>query len=535
MIKYFYKNLKLKKAFIAYIFLNIIINITGLIIPIFFAEYLDKLIKLKTINTLVELSIMFISITVLEIIISFIIMKLDIELQTNTKLNMLENITLRLHNIPIKYYTHNSTTSIIQAVNTDIDKITKFSFNFFISMTLNSISLVFSILYLSKIEMKLLLTSIIFSIINFIIYNTNKTKLYESNKTLIENQNIFFESSIDSLKDIRTIKINNLSKNKIDNLTTSFFYLKSSLKIKSLLEFNLRTLNTLLKIVSTVYLYITCGILFIKGNITIGTFTVISTYFNKVFMSLNYFSDIYKDYKVNQTHFDRLSKIIKEDLEIYGTEELLDRINNITIKNLSFSYKDNFVLKNFNMKISPGITLIKGENGSGKSTLVDLIIGLYPNDYKGKILYNNMEISDLNIYAFRENKISYCQQKSRIDKFFIDEILKNSTNKEKQVFHINYDKLCNLQTNNEIINRSGGEVQKILINKVFLRDTDIIILDEPTSYLDLDGVKKLVSYLKRIRYEKIIIIVSHENLFDDISDQIINLKKLTSRSNNAIH
>ena len=75
------------------------------------------------------------------------------------------------------------------------------------------------------------------------------------------------------------------------------------------------------------------------------------------------------------------------------------------------------------------------------------------------------------------------------------------------------------------INLSGGEKQKLSLIRTFLKNTDLIILDEPTNALDVFTKEKLVKYLDSLKKDRIIVIITHDRELFDIGDEVIEIKK----------
>jgi len=80
--------------------------------------------------------------------------------------------------------------------------------------------------------------------------------------------------------------------------------------------------------------------------------------------------------------------------------------------------------------------------------------------------------------------------------------------------------------NEKSSNISGGEKQKISILRELLKNPEVLIFDEPTSALDSLSKIKLINYLQEIKTDKIIIIISHDEIIKNICDKIINIKQL---------
>lgn len=160
-------------------------------------------------------------------------------------------------------------------------------------------------------------------------------------------------------------------------------------------------------------------------------------------------------------------------------------------------------------------------------------MNLYPNRYSGTILYNGININKLQTNEIRQKKISYIGQ----DDFLIEDTVLNNlficdfSKKEEELYEL-FKKfgLVNNQSEFEYLlkkpinetNLSGGEIKKICIIRGLIKDSEILIMDEPTNSLDLNMKRLMKDLLKKYKNNKIIIIVSHE-IIDDVTDETIHL------------
>lgn len=205
----------------------------------------------------------------------------------------------------------------------------------------------------------------------------------------------------------------------------------------------------------------------------------------------------------------------------------------MAVKFVDVEYKN--IFKNLNLEIKENqITTIVGKNGSGKTSFLNLIYGL-DLDFDGKIDIEGNNINNKTktkeVEIFRKN-IFYLSQDYKNQLFNInvfEDIKYGSSN-------CNNDKLEELlkrfNLNNEILKKnyfelSDGEIKKILIISMLIRDNKIILLDDPTSGLDQKSITTLIKLLKKEkRNEKIIIIASQDAEFLlNISDRIITFDK----------
>ena len=191
----------------------------------------------------------------------------------------------------------------------------------------------------------------------------------------------------------------------------------------------------------------------------------------------------------------------------------------------SFDFK---VLDKINLEFKPGnIYVLKGKSGSGKTTLLNLISGL-DSDYTGSIYINDKKLKNLKkdeITNYRNN-IGYMRQECLLYRNLtvLDNLLLIENNKDKII------DLCKKFNIDEIINKypyeiSGGERERVSLIRALLNDNKILLLDEPSANLDKDNFENFVKYLKKIDIsDKIIIISTHENIYDDIASVIINIE-----------
>lgn len=167
---------------------------------------------------------------------------------------------------------------------------------------------------------------------------------------------------------------------------------------------------------------------------------------------------------------------------------------------------------NINLKIdeldfsNTGIYFLKGNNGSGKTSIIE------------KILKEN-KVSDLNDSL--ENSISYYSQKQYIYNISVDKYI-DVLDKEKLSYYLELFDIKHL--NGPIDKLSGGELTKLKILRTILKDTSIIIFDEPTNNLDKKSVLVLKNILEEIRKEKTIILISHDERLDIEYDYIYEIK-----------
>lgn len=271
----------------------------------------------------------------------------------------------------------------------------------------------------------------------------------------------------------------------------------------------------------------------IHGKMMIGTTVAYINSLSKIQGNINNFlnsiSQIYNDTLFVEQFFF-LKDLEFEDMNNKGI--IIDEIKEIRIENLYYKYEntDNYILKDVSitMKKEDLIGII-GENGSGKTTFIKLICGFYDN-YEGKIFINNIELRHINKSSIREkmgvvfqdfNKYEFTLRENigfgnltKIeDDSAISRVLNEVGIKDKvEGFERYIDSQMGKWFNGEEL--SMGQWQRIALARAFIRDSDILILDEPTSSLDPISERDVFTLLKSKSKSTITIIITHrlENL-----------------------
>ncbi|MGP1419117.1 MAG: ATP-binding cassette domain-containing protein [Sphaerochaetaceae bacterium] len=243
---------------------------------------------------------------------------------------------------------------------------------------------------------------------------------------------------------------------------------------------------------------------------------------------------IKKSVQETKVSYERLDSIMSIPVETVGNIEL-SRIETICTKSLSLSENGKAIVFGLNACFETGhIYSIRGLNGSGKSTFINLLMGLYMDEYEGEILINNLPLKEVNMYSIRQRNMGVFEQNPVL---FEDTIAYNvhlnqeacDTDIIKQVIDVLglRDFLYNLPKGLDTVlyenaaNISGGEKQKIALLRAIIKNPDVLMLDEPTSDLDDITTRRLIEYLKSIKGDKIIIIVSHDDEVAQIADKTI--------------
>jgi len=179
------------------------------------------------------------------------------------------------------------------------------------------------------------------------------------------------------------------------------------------------------------------------------------------------------------------------------------------------------------------ITLIKGFSGIGKTTILDSFSGFSKENIWKLKLKNSTKIFCIKNQSIINKLITYCPQETKLFEISLLDNIKLGINiSDEKIFNlmemlnINYllnDREYDKQISLTINKFSGGEVQRIGLIRSFLRENEIEVYDEPTTYLDDQSAALVIEMIKKRSKDKIILIASHDPRFMKISDNIIHL------------
>lgn len=208
-----------------------------------------------------------------------------------------------------------------------------------------------------------------------------------------------------------------------------------------------------------------------------------------------------------------------------------EALRDFEINGLNFAYPDSpvKVLHNINLKLpTKGLVLVKGISGSGKSTLLKLCTGsLFAQEGSISVNGKSNEWSHqwLRVNSSYMNQFPFIFDGTLRYNVFLD--LKNTS---EDVYPEFLDKILakkedrwQAQLSHNGKQLSGGEKQLVTLARMMLHPRPIAILDEPTANLDEDTVGIIIPQIMKLAENKLVIVASHEKMFDAVADSIINL------------
>ncbi|WP_330111528.1 ABC transporter ATP-binding protein [Cetobacterium somerae] len=489
--------------------------------PLLIKNLIDDALPSKNIDLLLKFSIILIILYILRLFFA-------VNSQANGKLmgskikqSMRNDLLKKLLNQPSEFFKKNQSGDLISRVINDLDSVSTLCHRGLEDFIFSVITIIASIFIMIDFDLKLsLITLFPLPLTLIFVYKENK-KMKAGHRSVRKNSGLLSANLHDILRTISFLK---------DNYLEGYAQKRFLEKNDTLLESEKKNMIPSSLIVSGVTFYsnitqliiiLAGGYLYIKDGVTMGiilSFLLLVDRFRLRIMRMVGLVDIYQK---GISGVNRFTEIINLNNRMDGDIPLIEPITSIEFKNIGFSYDEKSILQNFNLKIEKGekIALV-GESGIGKSTTASLLKrALLPTN--GEILINNIPLNKITFKTYLERLGIVDQSDYIINGSLINNItlVKENCTEEELNFAIEksyvyeiFDKFP--QEENTIIGEGGvhvssGQRQKIAMARLFLKNPDLILLDEATNALDIINEKSILKNIKEEYNDRIVIAITH--------------------------
>lgn len=305
--------------------------------------------------------------------------------------------------------------------------------------------------------------------------------------------------------------------------------------IKGIADWAEAPINGILSLIQTVIVLLSGVYLVSRDIISINQWIAYYLYVDMMYAVLASGIYNYIDIKRSQGTTARIAELLEVEEEEYIGSQTMEKDNrDINFNNVSFGYDKKQVLKDINLNIPYGkTTAIIGESGGGKTTMLSLILRFY-KPIEGTITMGNTSIDDLNLDAWR-GLFSYVSQDSPllsgsvrdniiygVDREVSDEELIKVSRQANALEFINeFPNGFDSEVGEGGSKLSGGQRQRVSIARAMLRDSDILLLDEPTANLDNQAEKSIQEAMNNLLKGRTSIIIAHDLSTIKHADQIV--------------
>lgn len=514
------------------VFIYLIIGLFNAFMVSFKADYFQKVIDALAEHTLspyrviIYGSVLFIG-YLMNYVDEYPAKKLEHGIFLDFKLMGLEKIS----RISYQEYQKLGTGKLVQRIENGADAGKGVVFDFWFAVIRNLVpTVLFSILFIWKIDKRITIILLLGYIIIFFVTNLLLRFLYQMKERILNNEEELNRFLVRGFMEMVVFRMARQFPNELRKAQGAKKEIVDTKVKMNMIHEAFFTIFALLvaclDIAVLVYAWQT-------KNLSVGSVVALITLIDNAYTPIAIFNVIYVQYKLNRAAFFKY----EEFLDMQDDEQLSHGMvpetfsGKISVRKLSFWYGERQILNHISFEIQPGdkIALV-GETGSGKSTMIKLLTGLLKYD-EGEILLDGENLANISLEALY-GRMTYLSQEAPVfdgtvkenivfDRSIPDTEVKNVLERVELLSLI--DKLPNgidTQIGEKASSLSGGERQRLALSRIWFQDSDIVIFDEAASALDnlTEGVvmKRILDYLSDITVLAIVHRFTNIQYFDRI-------------------
>jgi subfamily B ATP-binding cassette protein HlyB/CyaB len=522
---WFYNQIMNYKKIVGEILLaSFVVQLFGLVTPLFTQVILDKVLVHQSISTLNVIAVAFSAVIVFELLLNFVRNYIFIHTTSKIDSKLGSKLFFHLISLPLVYFENRKVGNIIARVR-ELDQIREFIANKSITVILDVLfSFVFVIMmFMYSVKLTLIAVGFVFIIgmLYFFITPELRRRLEEKFQMGAQS-NSYLVESVTGMQTVKSLAIEGSMQKKWEGYLSS--YVQSGFKLTNLSN-TLSSLSTLLqKLMTLSILYFGVGLV-IEQQLSVGQLIAFQMFANQFSNPILRLVGLWNEFQQTLLSVDRLGDILNSPTENVNKKAItLPRVNgDVRFENVSFKYNPNApqVLNRFTLDVKAGESIgLVGRSGSGKSTLTKLIQRLYIAN-EGAIFIDGVDIRHMNPSWLRQN----------IGVVLQDNYLFSGTIKENIEFALpgspmaNIIRAARIAGADEFISEmpegydtivgergsslSGGQKQRIAIARALISNPKVLIFDEATSALDYESEKIIQNNMNAIKQGRTMFIVAH--------------------------
>jgi subfamily B ATP-binding cassette protein MsbA len=509
-------------------------------------DYIAYYVKQFSTEYGVQYGLMF---TVSIVLITFLLKNLSnyLALQHLTKVkngvlrDLREKMFAKIVSLPVSYYSEKRKGDVMARMLGDVNEVQNSFFMILELIVKEPLTIVFSLIAMVSISWKLTVFVFIFiPISGLVISKIGKSLKGKSTKAQQENGYLISitEETLTGLKVVKSYNAENFFTKTFNDSINRLYKLTNSIAKKNNLASPLSEFMGILVI--GVLLVYGGNLVLVEGSLKGSDFIAYIGLAYNILTPAKAISKASYQVKNGLAAAERVFEVLEVENTITDKEnatDLNDFKNEIQLKNITFAYDDEAVLKNFSLTIPKGKTVaLVGQSGSGKSTIANLLTRFYEVN-QGEILIDNHNVKDITMQSLRgltglvtQDSIMFngtIKDNIRLGKLDAtdDEII--SALKVANAYEFVKDLPNGIETNigdsgNKL---SGGQKQRLSIARAVLKNPPIMILDEATSALDTESEKFVQVALENMMQNRTSVVIAHRLSTIQKADVIVVMQK----------
>lgn len=432
----------------------------------------------------------------------------------------------QVQRLSLTYHDHNQSGDLISRVTTDIDSVQSFIVSGMLTMLVDIITVIGMIGVMFYLNWQLTLVAMAVVPVLFGIVYTYTRKVKKASRNVRKHESKLLSVVQEVLGSVRVVKAFAREEYELHRLEGESLETVEAALAARRLKAKLVPLVTIVTGIGT------CLVLYFGGKMALGASAMSA---GSIYLFITYIRNMYKpmqdiskgmdSYSKADIGYERIQEILTTDNEMHdipGAKPMPPIKGQIDMENVSFGYNENEpVLHDINLHVAPGtMVALVGPTGSGKSTLANLVARFY-DPTSGVVKIDGIDIKTVQQESLRE-QISFVLQDTVL---FTGTIWDNIAYGNPDASHQEIVKAAEAANAMEFIERlpekfnavvgergltlSGGQRQRIAIARAIVRNTPLLILDEPSSGLDAASEELVFEALDRLMKNKTSIVIAH--------------------------
>src|SRR6266545_3126840 len=440
-------------------------------------------------------------------------------------LDLRQTLYHHIQRLSLAFYDRTKIGDLISRVTTDVDAIQNFVSTALLGIVAPSVTLVGMLAVMFYFNWRFTLIALSVAPILFLQVYTLTRRIKQATRDLRKKESEIVSVVAESLSSIRVVKAfarEDYEEKRLDRESRAS--MEIALRARSI-KARLSPVVEVIVAVGTAIVLWYGARLAIEGELTAGALVVFLLYLGKMYKpmrDLSKMADVVSKAMVGAERIKEVIQTEREARDLPGARPAPEFEGEVTFDRVTFGYQDESpVLKDVSLTIKPGqFVALVGPTGGGKSTLAGLIPRFY-DPQSGRVKIDGTDVRNFTVKSLRQ-QISFVLQETLL---FHAPVWQNIAYGKPEATRDEIIRAAKLANADEFIERmpqgyetvigergatlSGGQRQRIAIARAIIRDSPILILDEPSSGLDAASEESIFEALGRLTRDKTAIVIAH--------------------------
>ncbi len=445
-----------------------------------------------------------------------------------------------LHRLSLRYYDNVKTGALMSTMTSDVATIQSFASSSTLGILVDLITIVFMVGLMFWLDWDFTLIAVGFTPILVVFLFHFKKMVKEVTRTVRKRQSEVVAVIQEGLGSVRAVKAFGRQDLEVANLeAASHATVEAALKARQVKSLLSPTVSIVVAICTGIVLWKGTSLI-VAGTMTAGALTVYLAYLTKFFKPVKDLASMTSAIAQTTVALERIQTILSADDVIHERADAIDpgRVKGaITFEHVAFGYgEDAPVLRDVSFSIEPGqVVGVVGPTGSGKSTVLSLLPQFY-DPSGGRVLIDGKDVTTFKLSALRA-QVGFVLQETVLFRGTIreniaygrpgatdEEVVAAAKVANADEFIVKMPHGYDSMVGERGDTLSGGQRQRIGIARAVIRNSPIMILDEPTAALDTESERLVIEGLERLMKGRTVIMIAHRLSTLSNADKIVVLK-----------